>query len=174
MQNEQLTPSLIEKIKKLRYLILDVDGVLTDGTFIINADAKVYDEYKSFHAHDGYGMKLLQKHGVEIIIISGRKSRTVEVRMQQLAVEHVHLGIRNKIELFHNLCQELNMQPEQCGYVGDDLPDIEVMREVGVRFIVANATEVMHEVSDYQTKHFGGYGAVREVCDLIIKLQQEQ
>jgi 3-deoxy-D-manno-octulosonate 8-phosphate phosphatase (KDO 8-P phosphatase) len=167
-----LSKSTIEIIKKIRYLFLDVDGVLTDGTFVIDPNTEEYTEYKAFHSQDGYGMKMLLNHGIEIIIISGRKSRTVEIRMKQLGIDQVYLGIKNKLELFHEICRQKNIKPENCAYVGDDIPDLAVMELVGFRAIVANATKIMHKIADFQTTLPGGHGAVREVCDLILSYQE--
>ena len=168
-----LAASVRDKLKKVRHLILDVDGVLTDGTFIIIPNTEEYTEYKAFNAQDGYGMKMLQKSGIEIIIISGRHSNSVELRMQQLDITQVYLGIKDKLKLFNDLCAKHDIDPQECAYVGDDLPDLEVMQLVGVKIITANATKVMHNIADYQTTLAGGHGAVREACDLILSHQDQ-
>lgn len=166
-----LTADLVEKFKQIKYLILDVDGVLTDGTFYVIPGMEQNIDLKAFNSQDGFGLKMLQKAGIEIIIISGRASVSTEMRMQQLAINKVFLGVKNKLELFHKLCQDHNINPQLCAYVGDDIPDLEVMREVGLRITVANANKIMHQFADYQTNLSGGHGAVREVCDLLLSYQ---
>lgn len=117
---------VIEKAKKLKLLILDVDGVLTDGKLFFDNEG---NEYKAFHARDGHGIKLLQQSGVDVAVISGRRSNSVIIRMKQLGIKHVYQGYENKISAFHEIIEKIAVKPEQVGHVGDDLLDIPLMTQ---------------------------------------------
>lgn len=149
----------------IRLLILDVDGVLTDGTIAFHPDGS---EYKLFHAQDGYGMTKLQQFGIPIAIISGRSSTAVTRRMQELNIQHVYQGVSDKLPLFHQLIQDLQINPLEVAYVGDDLPDLPIMELVGYKIAVSNATPPILAAADWCTQRSGGQGAVREVCDWIL------
>jgi 3-deoxy-D-manno-octulosonate 8-phosphate phosphatase (KDO 8-P phosphatase) len=159
---------IIEKAKKLKLLILDVDGVLTDGRLFFDDKGK---EYKCFHARDGHGIKLLRQTGVEVAVISGRKSNSVALRMKTLGVEYVYQGHENKIAAFNEIIQSLSIQPEQSAHVGDDLLDLPIMKRVGLSIAVNDANEPVKEYADWCTKTPGGQGAVREICDFIMQSQ---
>lgn len=150
---------------RIALLILDVDGVLTDGRFFRLPSG---DEIKSFHTQDGHGMAKLQKSGIPIAIISGRDSISVDQRMQELGIQHVHQGIKDKLAVFEKLIDTLNITADQVAYVGDDEPDITVMSRVGYKIAVANATPAVLEIADWVTQNEGGAGAVREVCEWIL------
>ncbi len=159
---------IIEKVKKLKLLILDVDGVLTDGRLFFDDNGK---EYKSFHARDGHGIKLLRQTGVEVAIISGRKSNSVALRMKSLGIEYVYQGHENKIAAFNEIIQSLSIEPEQAAHVGDDLLDLPIMTRVGLSIAVNDANFAVREYADWCTETPGGMGAVREVCDFIMQAQ---
>jgi len=159
---------IIEKAKKLKLLILDVDGVLTDGRLFFDDKGK---EYKCFHARDGHGIKLLRQTGVEVAVISGRKSNSVALRMKTLGVEYVYQGHENKIAAFNEIIQSLSIQPEQAAHVGDDLLDLPIMKRVGLSIAVNDANEPVKKYADWCTKTPGGQGAVREICDFIMQSQ---
>ncbi len=159
---------IIEKAKKLKLLILDVDGVLTDGRLFFDDNGK---EYKCFHARDGHGIKLLRETGVHIAVISGRKSNSVALRMKNLGVELVYQGHENKIAAFNEIIQKLSLQPEQVAHVGDDLLDLPIMIRVGLSIAVNDANDSVKEYADWCTGTRGGQGAVREVCDFIMQSQ---
>lgn len=159
---------IIEKAKKLKLLILDVDGVLTDGRLFFDDKGK---EYKCFHARDGHGIKLLRQTGVEVAVISGRKSNSVALRMKSLGIEYVYQGHENKIAAFNDIIQSLSIEPEQAAHVGDDLLDLPVMTRVGLSIAVNDANDSVIEYADWCTKMPGGQGAVREVCDFIMQSQ---
>ena len=159
---------ITEKAKKLKLLILDVDGVLTDGRLFFDDKGK---EYKCFHARDGHGIKLLRQTGVEVAVISGRKSNSVALRMKSLGVEYVYQGHENKIAAFNEIIQSLSIQPEQAAHVGDDLLDLPIMKRVGLSIAVNDANEPVKEYADWCTKTPGGRGAVREICDFIMQSQ---
>jgi 3-deoxy-D-manno-octulosonate 8-phosphate phosphatase (KDO 8-P phosphatase) len=163
-----LKPEQLDKIKQLKLLILDVDGVLTDGRLFFDEHGK---EYKCFHARDGHGIKLLQQSGVEVAVISGRKSQSVAIRMQSLGVEHVYQGHENKRAAFAELLQNLNLQPEQVAHVGDDVLDLPIMLQAGFAVAVFDANFAVKQRADWCTQSPGGLGAVREVCDLIMQVQ---
>ncbi|CAG1021339.1 3-deoxy-D-manno-octulosonate 8-phosphate phosphatase (KDO 8-P phosphatase) [Patescibacteria group bacterium] len=160
--------NVIEKAKKLKLLILDVDGVLTDGRLFFDNDG---NEYKSFHARDGHGIKLLQKTGVAVAVISGRKSETVERRMKQLGIELIYQGYENKISAFEEILEKIAITPEQAAHVGDDLLDLPLMKRVGLAIAVRDANFAVKQYADWCTTLTGGCGAVREVCDLIMQAQ---
>jgi len=163
-----LKPEQLDKIKQLKLLILDVDGVLTDGRLFFDEHGK---EYKCFHARDGHGIKLLQQSGVEVAVISGRKSQSVAIRMQSLGVEHVYQGHENKRAAFAELLQNLNLRPEQAAHVGDDVLDLPIMLQAGFAVAVFDANFAVKQRADWCTQSPGGLGAVREVCDLIMQVQ---
>ncbi|HEY5140903.1 MAG TPA: HAD-IIIA family hydrolase, partial [Methylococcales bacterium] len=126
----------VEKAKKLKLLILDVDGVLTDGKLFFDNQG---NEYKSFHARDGHGIKLLRQTGVEVAVISGRKSNSVALRMKNLGIEHVYQGYENKQAAFYEILKKTGITPEQAAHVGDDLLDLPVMTRAGLAIAVADA-----------------------------------
>jgi 3-deoxy-D-manno-octulosonate 8-phosphate phosphatase (KDO 8-P phosphatase) len=157
-----------EKLKQIRLVIFDVDGVLTDGSLIMGDDGQ---EYKAFNAKDGHGIKMLLASGVEIGIISARNSLVVANRMQSLGIEHVYQGQRNKLKAFADLRKKLKLEKNQIAYVGDDLLDLCIMREVGLSIAVQDATKEVVELSDWQTTTAGGKGAAREICEEIMRAQ---
>ena len=159
---------LIEKAKKLKLLILDVDGVLTDGKLFFDNEG---NEYKAFHARDGHGIKLLRQSGVEVAVISGRKSNSVALRMKNLGIEYVYQGHENKISAFNEIIEKIGITPEQAAHVGDDLLDLPLMIRVGLSIAVQDANFAVKQRADWCTDLSGGCGAVREVCDLIMQAQ---
>jgi len=159
---------ILQKAKQLKLLILDVDGVLTDGRLFFDAQG---GEYKSFHARDGHGIKLLRQTGVEVAVISGRKSQSVALRMKALGVEYVYQGHENKIAAFEEIIQSMGITPDQAAHVGDDLLDLPIMVRVGLSIAVSDANYAVKDYADWCTETAGGLGAVREVCDFIMQAQ---
>ena len=159
---------VITKAKKVKLLILDVDGVLTDGKLLFDGQGR---EYKSFHARDGHGIKLLRQTGVEVAVISGRKSNSVALRMKDLGIEYVYQGQEDKIMAFNEIIRSLSIQAEAAAHVGDDLLDLPIMRRVGLSIAVNDANFAVKEYADWCTSLSGGQGAVREVCDFIMQAQ---
>jgi len=157
-----------QKAKQLKLLILDVDGVLTDGKLFFDHNG---GEYKSFHARDGHGIKLLRQTGVEVAVISGRKSQSVALRMQALGVDYVYQGHENKIAAFNEIIQSMGIKPDEAAHMGDDLLDLPIMVRVGLSIAVNDANDSVKEYADWCTKTPGGLGAVREVCDFIMQAQ---
>ena len=152
----------------VRLLLLDCDGVLTDGRI---TPVEGGEELKSFHTHDGHGLVMLHRAGLRSGIISGRTSRLVELRANDLGVSFVRQGALNKIEVFESLLAEAGEEPESVAYVGDDVVDIPLMRRCGLGVAVADATPDTRDAAHHITRLPGGHGAVREVCELILKAQ---
>lgn len=168
MRNLMLNNLIKDKIKDIRLLILDVDGVLTNGQFFLGPNG---EEYKAFNAQDGLGLKQLQRSGIVIAVISGRSSRSVERRMEELEINHVYQGVRNKWLVLKEILREENLSLDQCAYVGDDIPDLAIMKKVKLACTVANATPPIKAIAHIQTQKHGGEGAVREICDLVLQYQ---
>jgi len=157
-----------EKAKKIKLLILDVDGVLTDGKLFFDEQGR---EYKAFNARDGLGIKLLQKAGIRVAVISGRSSKPVALRMEMLGIDLVYLGQTDKSHAFREIIAKAGCSPEQAAHVGDDLIDLPVFIQVGLAIAVQDANEQVLPYVDWQTRLPGGHGAVREVCDYILQVQ---
>lgn len=164
MQNSEL----IKKISNIKLVIFDVDGVLTDGRLYFGANG---EELKVFYVHDGLGIKLLQKNSITAAIISSRQSEIVTKRLQDLGIKYIYQGEENKQKPFQELLDQLNLQREQVAYVGDDLPDLALIQQVGFGICVANAHPLLKKYALWQTEAKGGEGAVREVCELILQAQ---
>ena len=167
-KSQTLLTEVVEKAKKLKLLILDVDGVLTDGKLFFDNQG---NEYKSFHARDGHGIKLLRQTGVEVAVISGRKSDSVTLRMKNLGIEHVYQGYENKRAAFNEIIEKIGITPEQAAHVGDDLLDLPIMTRVCFSIAVSDANFAVKQRADWCTTLPGGHGAVREVCDFIMQAQ---
>jgi 3-deoxy-D-manno-octulosonate 8-phosphate phosphatase (KDO 8-P phosphatase) len=149
----------------IQCLILDVDGVLTDGGIWLTAQG---EELKRFHVHDGVGIKRIQNAGITVAVISGRSSGSVSARMAELNVRHVYQGCADKLSVFNKLINELKIKPTEVAYIGDDLPDLPVMQIVGLGIAVANACPEVKAAAHWLTEKNGGFGAVREACDKIL------
>ena len=150
----------------MKLLFLDVDGVLTDGRITLNERG---EEVKSFDVKDGYGLKLLMADGIEVAIVTGRRSRVVAHRARELGIEEVHQGISDKGPLCRGLIEKRGLTRSQVGCVGDDLPDLAMFQEAGLCMTVADAAGEVRERADYITSKRGGHGAVREICEWILK-----
>ena len=151
--------------KNVRLLICDVDGVLTKGeVYLDNTNL----EMKAFNIKDGLGFKLLQKANVEIAIITGRQSKIVERRMAELGITHIYQGQKDKIAAYNELLSTLELSPEQVAYLGDDLPDLPLMKRSALGIAVADAHTSVIDKADWITFNEGGYGAARDVADLIL------
>ncbi len=155
-----------DKAIHMKLLFLDVDGVLTDGRITLNERG---EEVKSFDVKDGYGLKLIMADGIEVVIITGRRSRVVAHRAQELGIREVHHGISRKGPLCRRLMEERGLARSQVGCVGDDLPDLAMFQEAGLCMTVADAATEVREQADYITSRRGGHGAVREICEWILK-----
>jgi 3-deoxy-D-manno-octulosonate 8-phosphate phosphatase (KDO 8-P phosphatase) len=149
----------------IRLLVLDVDGVMTDGRLYFGPRGEAL---KLFHVRDGLGIKQLTAAGIEVAVISGRKSKMVDVRCRELGVEHVYQDAKDKLPVLEKLCARLKIEPSACACVGDDLPDIPLMQKVALAFAVADAHPEARHAAHLVTKLPGGHGAVREVCDYLL------
>ena len=149
----------------VRLAAFDVDGVFTDGRFYLS-DAGV--ETKAFSTQDGFGIKKLLAAHVQVAVISSRRSGAVETRMRELGVPHVVQGVADKAAAFNNILESLQLKAEQCVYVGDDVPDLPVLKLAGFAIAVSNAVDEVKASCDYTTRAAGGSGAVREICELLL------
>lgn len=157
---------LLDKASRIRLLIFDVDGVLTDGSLFLGDDGQ---EYKAFNSRDGHGIKMLQKHGVIVGIITGRTSKVVEYRMENLGVTHIYQGKLHKLPAFEEIIAEVGVNPDEVAYVGDDVVDLPVMRRVGLAIAVQDAHPLVLKHSHWQTPSSGGRGAARDVCEMLME-----
>lgn len=155
-----------EKLKNIKLLLLDVDGVMTDGGIIYDGNGL---ETKVFNVKDGHGIKMLQRYGIEVGIITGRTSRVVEIRAAELGINIVYQGALKKLDSYQDVKLKTGLSDSQIAYVGDDVIDVPVMRRVAFSAAPADGLPEALGVADYVTSKGGGKGAVREVCDLILK-----
>lgn len=155
-----------ERAKKIRIAIFDVDGVMTDGSLYLSDDGQ---EMKAFNSLDGHGMKMLNRSGVDLAIITGRTSQLVALRAINLGITHLHQGAEDKLTAFNELLAKTGIAPDQCAYMGDDVVDLPVMRRCGLALCVPAAPDLVKQHAHYVSQLPGGRGAVREVCELIMK-----
>ena len=160
--------SIENRAKDIRLAIFDVDGILTAGILSYGLDGI---ESKHFHVHDGQGMKLLQKSGITIAIITTCRSDIVKRRMLDLGIQHTYQGITEKLPAYEDLKQKLNLTDAEIAYIGDDLPDLPILSRVRLAITVPNAPKVIQDHVHWVTKKKGGKGAAREVCDFIMQAQ---
>jgi 3-deoxy-D-manno-octulosonate 8-phosphate phosphatase (KDO 8-P phosphatase) len=162
---------LMQQAASIRLLVLDVDGVLTDGRLLYDGQG---GESKAFHVRDGYGMKQLMAHGCDIAVISGRRSAAVERRLQELGVQHAVLGQEDKLPALHEIARQLQIEDfSAIACMGDDVPDLALMAAVGLAFAPADAHPAVTAQVHWQSPSDGGRGAVRELCDLLIRARTE-
>ena len=163
-----ISEELKRKAERIEVLVLDVDGVLTDGRIIIDDRGR---ESKHFNVRDGHGIKLILKMGIEVVFLTGRKSRVVAHRAQDLGIREVYQGARDKVMIFEGMLLKKNMKADRVAYMGDDVVDIPLFRKVGLSIAVADACEEARQAAHYVTEKEGGKGAVREVCEMILRAQ---
>lgn len=163
-----LPDHLIPRAQAVRLLILDVDGVLTDGKLLMGANGEVL---KAFHTLDGHGIKMLQQSGVDVGVITARNDAAVSARVQQLGIKHYFHGVHDKRAAYAQLLAHTDLTETQCAFVGDDVIDLPVMVRCGLPIAVANAHNYVKQHAVYTTQALGGAGAVREVCDLLMQAQ---
>ena len=159
-----INKQLITIVQKIKLIIFDVDGVMTDGRIYFTHNG---EQMLSFYVHDGLGIKQVQDCGVITAVISGRRSSALQHRLNELNIPHALLGQHDKLTALNTLLLEFDIPLDCIAYVGDDLPDIPVMQKVGLPIAVANAVEPVKNVARFCTQKTGGNGAVREVCDFI-------
>ncbi len=169
MKSARAARSRVAPLAAMRLLVLDVDGTLTDGRLQYGASGELS---KSFHVRDGYGIKTLLAAGVAVAVISGRRSRAVLRRCKELGIRHVHLGVEDKGAQLAQLLETLRLEWAQCTCVGDDEPDVPMLRRAGLAVAVADAHPCALAVAHRRTRHPGGAGAVREVCDWLLAARE--
>jgi 3-deoxy-D-manno-octulosonate 8-phosphate phosphatase (KDO 8-P phosphatase) len=157
-----------DKLKGIRLLVLDVDGVMTDGRIIMDDAGR---EIKNFNVRDGHGIKILQRCGVKVAILTGRKSKVVEHRAKDLEIKYVYQKVYNKKEVFEKMLIKNKLTADAVGFIGDDIVDVPVLKRVGFSVAVADALDVVKKSVDYVAKNKGGNGAVREICEMILQAQ---
>lgn len=160
---------LLAKARKVKLLVCDVDGVLTDGKINISKDG---ESFKSFCVKDGFGIKALQQEGIEVGIITGRESKIVERRCQELGIDHLFQGQKNKVPCYKELLKQLDITADEVAYIGDDVPDIPLIKLSTIGATVADAHESVFEYADFICQKAGGAGAVRELCDYILQARR--
>jgi 3-deoxy-D-manno-octulosonate 8-phosphate phosphatase (KDO 8-P phosphatase) len=162
------TEDITLRAQRIKLLLMDCDGVLTDGRLWLTSDD---DEQKTFHTRDGQGISLLHRAGLQTGIITGRTSSAVDRRAQDLKMSYVRQYAKDKIKALEEILADAGVTKEECAYIGDDVADIPVMRRVGLAVAVSDAVEETKQAAHYVTALKGGQGAVREVCDLVLKAQ---
>lgn len=168
MSNNEVSKAILESAKKIKLMIFDVDGVMTDGGLMIGDDGQ---EYKTFHSQDGLGMKLLKQSGVQMAIITGRTSNVVTKRAASIGIEHFYQGVDDKLEAFNDLIAKLGITAAEAGFMGDDIIDVPPMLRSGLAITVPAAPDTVKARAHYTTTKHGGKGAVREACELIMQAQ---
>ena len=161
--------TLHEKARRIRAIVLDIDGVLTDGR--IGYGCGSGEEIKFFHVRDGHGIVLARRAGIKVGVLSGRASHANEHRAKELKLDFLYTGILDKKEGFETLLKEQNLAPEECMYIGDDIVDARPMALCGLAVAVGDAVPELDRIADLRTRHAGGNGAVREAIEFLLKEQ---
>jgi len=157
---------IAQRAKQIKLLIMDVDGVMTGGQIILDGNG---NEFKAFHVRDGHGIKMAQRSGMTVAIITGRGSKVVEARAAELGIAEVHQKSFDKLVTYRDILKRLGLKEEESAFIGDDIVDIPVMSRVGLAFAVADAEPYVKKAAHMVTERKGGQGAVREVIDLLLK-----
>ncbi|MDD3375488.1 MAG: HAD family hydrolase [Candidatus Omnitrophica bacterium] len=165
-----LSKSLKEKIKKIKVLVMDVDGVLTEGKLIFDGESR---ELKAFNVQDGYGIVILKRAGIKTAIITAGNSKVVKVRADYLHIDKLYSGAYPKIISYEKMLKLFKVKESEVCFVGDDLTDCQILKRVGFSVSVKNAVSEVKKITDYTTKYCGGDGAIREVIELILKTQKK-
>ncbi len=168
--NKKHSSGIIERAKKVKVLILDIDGVLTDGKLIYTDSG---EEIKNFNVNDGLGIFLIKNAGIKCVVVTAKGSDIVQKRCEELRIDKVYKDCHYKIEAFKDIMSNFDLQPEEFCFVGDDLIDIPVLKRVGLAVCPENAVEEVKEFAHFVTEKPGGGGAVREVCNFILKAQEK-
>lgn len=163
---EQMDPRITERAKLIKLLLLDVDGVMTNGVLLFSGSG---EETKGFHTQDGFGIRLLQEAGISTGVITARQSAAVAKRCENLKMTHVYLGQSNKLKAFQDITRKSGLKPVEICYMGDDWLDLVLLNRVGFAAAPANGVSEVKDMVHYITRKNGGEGAVREICDLILK-----
>jgi len=160
--------SMLEKLKQITTFIFDVDGVLTDGSVFVTEDG---DQCRTFNTKDGYALQLAAKSGYHVCAITGAKSEGVRHRLNSLGITDVHLGAHTKVDLYKSYITEKGIDPETILYMGDDIPDLDVMKQVGLPTCPADSAEEIKAISKYISPNNGGRGCARDVIEKVLKIQ---
>ncbi len=168
MNSPDYPPEVWQRAQNIRLLILDVDGVLTDGRLYFDAKGETL---KVFHVRDGHGIKMAQRAGIEVAFVSGRRSDAAYHRAKELGINRFHEGVRDKVAVSEEIMAAMQIEAAQVAAVGDDLVDLPLMSRVGLSLAVADAAPEVLAAAHWVTSNPGGRGAVRQVCDLLIKAQ---
>ncbi len=166
MNNYGLSDKLAERAKKIKLLLMDCDGVLTNGKLYFSKDG---EELKTFHVHDGQGIKLWHQAGFQTGIITARESQILARRANELNIDYLVQGSKNKIIDFENILRECGIEADKVAYIGDDMSDLALLGEVGFPVLVGDSPISLSEIVHYRTSKNGGFGAVREVADLLLQ-----
>lgn len=161
-----LGEDILKKAEKIKLLLMDVDGVLTDGRIIYDSDGR---EIKFFFVRDGHGIKLLHRFGIKTGIITGRSSKIVDIRAKELGMDYVFQNVSDKGYIIDEIIKEGFFEPDEIAFIGDDIVDIPVFKRVGFKITVPDASYDVRDEVDYITLNYAGKGAVREVCEIILK-----
>ena len=165
MSGPRIRPAAREKAARVKLLLLDVDGVLTDGRIAYDAEG---GETKACYVRDGHGIKMLREAGVEVGIVTGRRSAVVEIRARELGIALVHQGVSDKVAVWCAISLDRRLEPEATAYVGDDVQDVPLMRRVGFAAAAADAEAGVLATAPYVAARPGGHGAVRDIADFIL------
>ena len=155
-------------LDKIKVIVLDVDGTLTDGGVYIDSNG---DEIKKFNIKDGGGIALATRAGYEFMILTGRKSYCVEKRAQELKIKYLYQGVDNKVDILESFMKENSLMPENVVYMGDDFNDLDCMKLVGFVACPADAMQCVKDIADFVSEHNGGFGAVRDLCEMLLKVE---
>ncbi len=158
----------LEKIKHIKAFILDVDGVLTDGTVLVTETG---EQHRRFSIKDGYALQLAVKRGYQVVVLSGGRSKGIELRLKGLGISEVYLGLDSKVETYHNFLKNSGCSTEQVLYMGDDIPDLQVIKLAGLAVCPADAVEEIKSICHYISPKKGGEGCVRDVIEKVLKIQ---
>jgi len=162
-------PQAWDRASKVKLLVLDVDGVMTNGQVWIGADGK--ESLKAFDIQDGLGIKHLSQCDIPTAVITGRSSKMVLARCEELGITHVHMGVNNKAQALNEVLKKMNLRHEDCAVMGDDWPDLTMMAKAGLKVSPAQGHQAVKDIAHYVCSMQGGNGAVRELSDLILKAQ---
>ncbi len=164
--------NLAAKLKKLRLVLLDVDGVLTDGRIVFGSLGLAISEMKFFDSHDGFGIRRAIENGLAVAILTSRRSELVEARAIELGISEVYQGVEDKLKTYGEIKHASKLSDEEICFVGDDIPDLQLLKSVGFSAAPADAVDEIRSAVDYTATHSGGRGAVREILDMILKARK--
>jgi 3-deoxy-D-manno-octulosonate 8-phosphate phosphatase (KDO 8-P phosphatase) len=164
--NDPLRKRALAKAKDVKVLLLDVDGVLTDGNLLYSGSG---EESKAFNTQDGFGLRLLREAGVDVGVITARKSEVVTRRANELKMRYIYQAVRNKNDAFKEIMKVSGLKPYQIAYMGDDWLDLTLLQQVGLAIVPANGVREVKDIAHFITERSGGAGAVRDACDLIVE-----